>query len=242
VPVDTEKFHKSYPGTSLRQQYPADFLFFTMGEWNERKDYESLIKAFHIAFAPEDSVQLVIKTGIPGKSPQEAAQIITSFCTDVKNKLRLYPSPDHYKKEVLILDRLPDEVIYSLYNDCDCFVTTSHGEGWSLPTIDALGFGIPIIAPEHTAFMDYLYDSPNSLIVAYDEPCYGEMNQIPYLHTARENWWTVDIEDLVGTMQFLYRNPRIARDNWRVYSEKINEYSYQCVGNQIQSLLERGNG
>jgi glycosyltransferase involved in cell wall biosynthesis len=241
VPIDTTKFHKQYPVTNLRQQFPTDFLFLAVGEWNERKDYESLIKAFHIAFVPEDPVQLVIKTGIPGKSPQEAAQIITSFCNEVKTKLRLYPNTAHYKNEILVLDRLPDEVMCSLYKDCNSFVSTSHGEGLCLPALDALGFGLPIIAPEHTAFMDYLYDAPNQLIIAYDTPCYGEMNQLPYLHTARENWCTVDIDDLVGMMQFLYKNPQINRQNWIDYSNKINEFSYENVGNKIKSLLERNN-
>lgn len=240
VPIDITKFYKTYPSTSLRKQFPNDYLFLCVAEWNARKGWEDLIKAFHVAFAPEDAVQLVIKTSIPGKSSQEASKIVADFCNEVKTKLRLYPTLEAYKQEILIMDYLPDEVLYTLYNDVDCYVTATRGEGWCIPAFDAMGFRKPVIAPCHTSFEDYFNVCPTPLIECRREPCYGEMGQLPYLHTARENWWTVDIDDLVNAMQFEFRNPIVSKKNWHVYgADTIPTFNYNNVGAQIKNLLEQ---
>lgn len=43
-----------------------------------------------------------------------------------------------------------------LYNAADCFISTSYGEGWGLPTTEAMCAGTPVCVPYNTANIDLL--------------------------------------------------------------------------------------
>ena len=43
-----------------------------------------------------------------------------------------------------------------LYNAADAFVTTTLGEGWGLPVTEAMGAGLPVLAPKNTSLTEIL--------------------------------------------------------------------------------------
>ncbi|MDE2099472.1 MAG: glycosyltransferase [Patescibacteria group bacterium] len=57
---------------------------------------------------------------------------------------------EHYVQ----LDAVPEQVLPKLYQACDCYVTTTMGEGWGLGITEALGCGVPVVIPTHTSCME----------------------------------------------------------------------------------------
>jgi glycosyltransferase involved in cell wall biosynthesis len=130
--VDLSRFQKSYPPLEQLKPYreAGDFLFYFVGEFVRRKNLSSLVKAFHLEFDPSEPVQLVIKTSSPGVSPDACHAKVDEMCRHVKENLRLYPTLDHYKSELIITERLSQEGLMRLHSGCDCNVTPSFGEAW----------------------------------------------------------------------------------------------------------------
>lgn len=51
-----------------------------------------------------------------------------------------------------------DNGLKLLYNTFDCYVSASSGEGWGIPTVEAMACGIPIIAPRASSFNELVFN------------------------------------------------------------------------------------
>jgi len=235
---DINKYRKEYKPTELRKNYQNDFLFYTIGEFVTRKDYETLIRAFHLAFHPSDLVQLIIKSNVPGKSPEESLKIISEFCNAIKLSMGLYPSLEDYKKEILIVHRLPEDAIQAIHNDCDCFVTTSHGEAWCIPAWEAqIAHGNNLIAGMHTAFNDWMLNTDfcgvSTNLVPANDP-----NSPNGIYNSRNTWWQLDIIELVKIMQRVYNDKKNQSSITKDFLRKgMDHYSYENVGVDFLKIL-----
>lgn len=242
--IDLEKFTRSYPKLEIRKQFPNDVLFYSIGEFQPRKGFGEIVRAFFTALDPEDAAQLILKVNIPGKSPEETLKIVGDFCNDVKRKLRLYPNVNDYKPVHIISHHLSDEYMMILHNTCDVYVNASRGEGWGLAITDAMGLGKTIITPAHTAMKDYINYSNAYVVHHTKSPCYGHMNTLPNLSTAREQWHEVDVEDLTRNIFAAYQHAVIDPEyNNNKFTSKnamktvFDNYGYEKVGNIIKGLL-----
>jgi glycosyltransferase involved in cell wall biosynthesis len=45
----------------------------------------------------------------------------------------------------IVSEHLPSHLMPALYAAADCFVLPTHGEGWGLPTMEAMAMGLPVI-------------------------------------------------------------------------------------------------
>lgn len=229
--LDLDKYKKERKPTSIRQDFPNDFIFYFVGELNERKNIEALLKAFHTEFRKSEPVQLLLKVNVPGKSPQETAQILKQLEVDVKNGLRLYPRIEDYKVELNVVDRLTDEALLHIHNDCNCFVSTTRGEAFMYPLFDALAFNKEVIVPQHTSFVDIDYTK----IVRQSYNCYPTIcyksNTVENLQSATQTWYEPDIIHLIQCMRrsFMNKGQKINND--------LSEYSYESIGNKIKGCL-----
>src|SRR5690606_21532275 len=117
IPCDIKKF-LSYPGvlSDLRAVLGDSFVFYTIGEFTPRKNYEALIRAFNREFDDEDNVYLVVKTY--AENPDSIAQ----YFNQIKAGMRMYSDPSLYKGEVIINHSMTEEEIYKLHCTGDCFV------------------------------------------------------------------------------------------------------------------------
>ena len=236
IPLDTAKFQQSYKKAHFRKVYESDFIFYTVGEFNKRKNLEAIVRAFHGAFKPNEPVQLLIKTSIPGLSPDQARKQVGEFCQSIKNLMGLYPSIEDYKKELLITDSISEADMCSLHTSCDCFVNASYGEAWCLPAVDALGFGRHAILPNHTVFQDYPCYSNILYVQTQEEPCFGYQNSVPGVYTSAANWYSPNITHLAGCMRGMYQS------RFTEFSVNSGHFpynvSYEKVGEIMKGLLK----
>ena len=239
--VDTNKFYQKRQILDFVKEIKEKndgFIFYTIGEFNVRKNFESLIKAFHLEFEPHEPVELVIKTGIEGKPPDEVYLEIDRYLNQIKSNLKLYRKANKYKKEYVITARMKEDAINNLHYSADCFVTTSYGDAWNLGCMDALGFGKTPIVPASSGFLDYVSNKEGYLVNCKEEPVYGVQNFVD-LYTGHENWWSVDINHLRKCMRLAFesRNDIKHQNKQEFGKNKVFDYSYLKVGQIIKDLL-----
>lgn len=243
IPIDVKKFQQTYKSKELNDlkkiKDENGFVFYFIGELIQRKGIDKLLQAFHLEFDTNENVHLLLKVGQPRSTPDSLAKQINDYCNRIKAILRIYHSNEDYKKELFITNRLPENDLYALHNLCDCFVMPSMGESWSIPSMDALGFGKnPIViegtGPTHIVNSTNGYIVPSFLdhVLVLDPP-------LPDIYTGRELWHNYSIADLCAILRRSFENRNI--DNITKKStgiEDIYKLSYDNIAEKIKKVLE----
>ena len=141
--VDPDRFH---PAIRRSPNPRGESVFITNLEWGERKNPELLLRTFNRTFRSDEPALLVCK--INHRDPG----------IHVPNAIRALGLDERGGRVYFVYNReLPHYQLAALYRSADCFVSTSRGEGWGLPLLEAMACGIPAIATDwggHTAFLD----------------------------------------------------------------------------------------
>lgn len=144
-------FEKS--SESLELGITTSFNFMTISQFGPRKDLENLLISFLEKYKDNPDVGLVVKTHI----------LNTSVLDKHRLKNTLKPLMKKYKdkkcKVYFLHGELSDSQMNSLYQreDIHAYVTSTHGEGYGLPIFEAVCNGMPVIAPDFSGHVDFLY-------------------------------------------------------------------------------------
>lgn len=238
VPCDVSRYEQSYePVKSLKSIRENAFVFYTIGEFNPRKDFKSLLTAYYTEFGSRDRVHFVVKTDRPGVSPEAFTQEFAQWNTELLKSLKLHQDHNRYPSVTLVSARLNDEEILRLHASCDCFVTASRGEGWSLPAMDAMGLGRTPIVPSHTGYLAWADDEVGWLYPAQRTSCSGVTDSFADLYRADEDWYQADILALRRAMRTAYEDEAARRVKAKAGLERAYRYSYEAIGPRLLEVL-----
>jgi GT2 family glycosyltransferase len=192
--IDADRFH---PAIRRSPNPRGEYVFITNFEWGERKNPELLLRTFNRTFRADEPVLLVCKINHrdPGVHVPHA---IAALGLDERGG-RVYFI---YNRE------LPHYQLASLYRSADCFVSTSRGEGWGLPLLEAMACGLPAIATDwggHTAFLD-----PSDTYPLRVHELIPAVSQCPYYDGFR--WADPDEEHLAVLLRHVYEHQDEARE------------------------------
>jgi len=255
---DSSRFAPAIERLPLRE-VDGKCVFYAIGEMTRRKNLVAVIRAFYSAFTKRDDVVLLIKTNIPGQSPDGAVGVLKNTIADIKKSLHTYMKHDYYPKVACITDFLPDNQLDKLHATGDVFVLATHGEAWGIPAHDAMGFGNPVILSNWGAFPELTYPQaerywmPESqqfrhpgeidcgwLVKGQLTPCFGHTESFPDLYTGSEMCFDPDIGHLVQCMQQAYsewQDDSLGKKG-QAAKKRAMEFSYEKVGRIAQELLE----
>ncbi len=123
----------------------------------ERKNPEAAIAAFGQAFPGRDDVRLVLKINSTPEARERYADRLSRMlevaCEDPR---------------VMVIDRVLDYAdVLSLYASCDVLVSLHRSEGLGLSLMEAMSFGLPVVATGWSGNMDFMTPE-NSCPVGYD--------------------------------------------------------------------------
>lgn len=129
-----------------------DFNFLSVAQWGPRKNIANLITWFVEEFFDQE-VGLVCKLSTHKNCFQD--KLLTE--RNIQNVLSKFP--DRKCKVYLLHGSLKDAEMLSLYNNdkIKAFVTATHGEGFGLPVFDAVCHDMPVVAPDWSAYTEFLY-------------------------------------------------------------------------------------
>lgn len=234
--VELERFKAPPAPLPLRDTFKDDFIFYTIGEFNTRKNMAALLKAFHLEFNKDEPVQLLIKTSPTGlgNKPQD---VIQGFINNVKTGLKLSPNLSDYKEEIIFCENVTSDVVDRIHMTGDCFVNFSHGEAVGLPTLDAMGYGRPVIVAKHTGFIEYLTSECSWLVDSYEDSVFGALDTFGDLLTGRELWFETPIPLIRKAMRECYENKDLRQQKVQYAKKQIENFSYQKVGNIMKESL-----
>jgi glycosyltransferase involved in cell wall biosynthesis len=141
------------------------FLF--VGGTIFRKGIDILLGAFCSAFKNNEAVRLIIKDmgGDTFYKGQTAREYIT----------QLQQQPDC--PEIIYMDEyITEEQMAAIYRGCDVFISPYRGEGFSLPTLEAMACGLPVIVTAGGATDDFTDEFTGWHIPAHPLPIGNTIN------------------------------------------------------------------
>ena len=240
VPVDTSVYEKQYD--NLYQQLPElkdNFVFYFVGEVTRRKNLVALLKAFHLEFAPSENVHLLIKANLSGMSDVECSQKVQEMCDTVKTELKIYKNKNDYKQELILCQNLSQEMMMVVHQTCDCFVMPSFGEGWCMPAFDAMAMGNTPIVNNVGGMTEFIDDSNGWLVKNNQEPVFGMSNSsLPSMFSARENWWNIDVLDLMRCMREAYKDHEKRKSKSDSGINRAYDFSLSNVGKEMKDAIK----
>jgi len=232
---DTAKYAQQSESLDIKE-LGGSCIFYTIAELNIRKNFRDTLIAFHTEFHSNEPVNFIIKTSGNGMSPEETHNVVSQSINQIKSDLKLYPSPEKYKPEIIITHRLSDEQIAMLHSSGYCYVNTSRGEGWCIPQFDAWAYGNRCIYYS-SPVNDYVYmrNSSEYQVDCNATNCLGYKETFGNLGTAREDWNESNIPDLRVAMRSVYEE--WLQNPYKNRHTNYNDYSYEAVGKMINEYL-----
>jgi glycosyltransferase involved in cell wall biosynthesis len=192
-------YNKQYPPVNLGLQ--NRFAFYFIGDYSAKKNVDNLLKTYYRYFTVYDNVVLVLKTYVSGVPTERSYDLIRSRIEEIKQSLRMGKG-NLYPPVVLIPSYLSDDELYSIHQQCDCFVSAERGAAWNIPAFDAMGFGNQVIVNSWGGQTQFVNGAGTYKIPATKVPVDG-MHNCPFagMFTSRgEYWYEPDYEDLGRSM------------------------------------------
>jgi len=131
--------------TNISGAPPVDppYIFF-VGALRRHKNIDTLIEAFQIYKDNNDTnVDLVIAGGIRSGYQSKLNQVIA----------------EEHKQSIHFLGYVSDNTVARLYKHAIVFVYPSLYEGFGLPPLEAMGYGIPVIVSNHSSIPEVVGDA-----------------------------------------------------------------------------------
>lgn len=192
------------------------FKFLSVFEWVMRKDPYTLIESFTEEFSPDEDVCLILRTWSKFRNPSK-------WIGKLAKGHNVFWLPQD----------VPD--MPALYRSCDALVSSTWGEGFGHPFIEAAACGLKVIAPESTGILDYLNHNNSILIPTTEEKVGKVYNEIPHLIKPWFKCWKPDKEELKKAMRKAYMNEmKFITDN----AVKLrNKFTLEHTEKQIREAL-----
>jgi hypothetical protein len=210
-------------------------IFYTIGELVPRKNYYAMIMSYLSAFSKADNVALIIKSTLPNKNHSETKKTFHDMIIGIKKSLNRFSREDMYPPIILISRPISDWELLSLHKTGSVFVSTSFGESFCLPFLDALYMGNKFIVPDSGAFVDFrrnLDVHNGSYIRTKLSKCFGYEGS--FLYNSEEYWGKPALEDIEHALYTEHETHQKDRSKVSGFDERIKQhYSYEVVGNQL---------
>ncbi|WP_207435214.1 glycosyltransferase family 4 protein [Sabulibacter ruber] len=204
------------------QTVKDDFLFYSIGVWNERKAPWLLIEAFQQEFSKDEKVALVLKTGrVDWTSPYkrrwnklfrkgfgEASDAFKKLVTSQNSKIY------HLGQE------LSSQEVALLHKRGDCFISFTRGEGWGMGAYEAAWFGKAVAITAYGGALDYL---PPHLAYLLDfdlVPVHTAFGQESY--SSNQKWAEVNLPLARKTMRHIFENAVIAQEKGSLLRQHVS--------------------
>jgi glycosyltransferase involved in cell wall biosynthesis len=165
-----DKQHVIYHGTNTKDFFPLSpeqkiaarknlfpenlqdkFIITNVNRNQGRKDISrSLMVMKELRDRGIDDVYLYMhmqETDFGGSILNMARSVGLNFETDFT-----FPNPQQFGAH----SGFPIEMLNQIYNASDCYLTTTHGEGWGLTITEAMATKLPVVAPDNTSVPEIL--------------------------------------------------------------------------------------
>lgn len=188
--VDTQQFNARGKKLDLPAATKDRFVFLSVFDWQLRKGWDVLLRAYCEEFAVADGASLLLKiTTAHGHTLELIHNQMNAVLESLSQTL------EDRQDIVTWSQTLESTEMAGLYRSVDAFVLASRGEGWGRTYMEAMACGLPVIGTRGSGNDDFMTDA-NSFLVdteLVDVPEYAAQ-EIPVYRGHR--WLEPDTEVL----------------------------------------------
>lgn len=136
-----------FPLLERKRDGNEPFTFLHIGDTNYRKNQHQLIDGYIKAFPDDGRTRLILKATAYNE-------------VDLEYKKYMYTDMFSHRKDITFVFSRPPlthDKLLELYQQADCYINISHGEGLGMPDMEALATGLPVIGinwDARSAFLD----------------------------------------------------------------------------------------
>ena len=144
---------RQFEPAKIELDLDTNFNFLSVVQLSPRKNVHQTIKCFIEQFHENDDVGLVLKLNMSKNSLIDREHTFNGI------KGFLSEHPERKCKIYLLHGYMTDEEMSALYNNpkIKAFISTTHGEGFGLPIFESAYYGLPVVAPDWSGHLDFLY-------------------------------------------------------------------------------------
>ncbi|MGE0227704.1 MAG: hypothetical protein AB7I38_06920 [Dehalococcoidia bacterium] len=195
--VRTDLFRPGVPSLDLADasdrpigSYATRFL--NVSAVSGRKNLEGLLRVWLRATRADDDAVLVVKRGTTMTGALAHFGRTVRDAEDAVGKRLREAAPVAFVDLVL-----PDADLPRLFAAGTHYISLSFGEGWDLPMSQAAASGLRLIAPRHSAYLDYLDDSVASMIESREVAAVSTSDAWSAELFDGARWWAPDEDQAV---------------------------------------------
>jgi glycosyltransferase involved in cell wall biosynthesis len=215
------------------------FTFLSIFQWGHRKAPELLLRAYWEEFSRDDGVALVVQTNDGCGSVRWGAEL--------REHLRRWKSSRGFGADraplLLGTDLLGDAALAGLYAAADAFVLPTRGEAVGMPFMEAMAYGLPVIATAWGGHTDFL-NAANSLPVACRlVPATAThpdavAPRFEAMLSADMLWAECDLGDLRRTMRYAVEHPGEMRALGARALRDAERLTWSETGRKLRAAVE----
>ena len=182
------------------------FTFLHYEAFQDRKGWEDLMDAWLLSGLAEEEndCRLILKTIKP----------IDEVYKKIEDKFLA-------KNIRIVLGELPHHSLYDMLSEADCFVFPSRGEGFSVPPLEAMATGCPVILSKGHSHMDYYNED-----YMYGVKCDIKIPARYQNWEDQGNFVRCDVNELAKVLRHVYDNRKEAMLKGKASVEYVKKYSY----------------
>lgn len=199
-----------------------DFVFYSIFEWQDRKNPTGLLEAFLRAFPEENDAVLAVKTS--GAAASLAATALADLRARTGSRGRV----------VLACEGWEETKIAALQARGDCYVSLHKGEGWNYPLFEAACRGKPVVATAYAGPLDYLDEAHHWLVRCGTTP----VRQRYAYYNSTMRWAEPDLGHAIEGLRWVHGNRVAARDRAAAAAAVLRStYSQERIGAMAKARL-----
>ena len=224
--IDFDRFHADAPPVELGET--RGFTFVSNFDFQDRKGWDVLLRAYALEFAGEEDVTLLLKVHTIHTS-------IEAMEGRIAAELRRTGVPEARLPHIRIMAAdLPESDLPGLYTAADAYVSPTRGEGWGRPLMEALACGTPVIASRWSAQLAFLDDDNAHLVDGHvvDVP-----DDVDIAVFRGQRWFDADQDALRAAMRAARSDPAAATARARAARPRLlDEFSRPAIAERIAQL------
>lgn len=178
------------------------FIFYTIGQYAEKKNIRNIILAYLLEFNKKDNVKLFIKTYDHRKQNEDLENIIKYDISNIKNIIRKLP--DSYPDIDILCGYLSDNDIIRLHQSGSCYINAAKGDSFGSNAIEAAICNRLVINTKNIGSSTY-FNSHNAIMVNSTEmPVLCSNTHNKNMFTIYEKWFEPSIGEIRQAMRKAY--------------------------------------
>lgn len=207
------------------------FIFYTIGQYFEKKNIHGIILSFLLEFEEYENVKLFIKTGDYYKENKDLENIIKFDISNIHKAVKRYPVKDN--KIDILCGILKDEDICRLHHSADCYVNTVKSDSLGACVIEAKLSDSIVINTNGVGSCDFINSTNGIIVNSIDVNVYSRDFYSPKTFTTHEQWKEPNIYEIRKAMRKAFE---LSEEQKNVMNNTFNKdiFKYQNV---ISNLL-----